>query len=220
MGKILYTRNTESGSINYISGTVAKIRENTDDRHPCVLTINASVYDNQTKSWTKKVVELKAWKNGKVDRTEIIRRMKPHVGSFVTIVAGNISEYQPAKGDSILEAPLWGLNYSCMINFEDGGKEFTILSGNILNIDEGDDGSAVIKIKARVYNSDTGNISDDTFECRFSAKLYAGLKKVNIKKGGTLAALGELEGDVLDVKRAEYGEPPMKDGDGKKSAKK
>lgn len=220
MGKILYTRTTESGAINYISGTIAKIRENSDDKHPYVISINASVYDGQTKSWTRKTIELMAWKNGSRDRISAVKRMKPHVGSFVTCTTGNISEYQPAKGDSILQTTIFGLSYSNKYDFEDGGKEFTILTGSITDITENDNGSAVVSVKARVYDSDTKNASDETFNCNLSAKLYDGLKKVDIKKGGTLAAIGELDGDSLDVKRAEYGERPPKDDNGKKGAKK
>lgn len=219
MGKILYTRNTESGSINYISGTVTKIRENTDDKHPCVLTIIASVYDNQTRAWAKKTIELMAWKNERADRIKLVQQMKPHVGSFITAVTGNITDYQPAKGDVILKTSLWGMSYSGIINFEDGGKEFTILTGNITNIDENDDGSAEISVKARVYYSEERRAADETYECHLSKRLYDGLKKTGIKKGGTLAAIGEMEDKTLDVKRAEYGERPPKDDD-KKGAKK
>ena len=223
MGKILYTRNGEKGSQNFLAANVIDIRPNKDDNHPYVIVVSASVYvrseGEESGHYERKTIQLQSWPQNEWNRIERIKKMKLQKGSFIVCTVGNLKEYTPKDGgNSILQGLLFNITYNTAYTIQDGDKEFFLLCGTVRNVHEHKkDGSAEIEVGYNAFDSESQKRHLETYTVMVNDKTFASLKKAGIAKGGSLAAIGTLEDKELTAKRAEFGARVKKDEPAKKS---
>lgn len=205
MGKILYTEQTEKGSINYISGVVTAIKESTDDKHPHVITMQATLRDTVNKVNIRRTLQLRSWPNNSWSHIEAVHKMKVGVGSFITAVTGNITSYTGKNSkEEVLQTPLFGCNYSCDLSTRTD-PNIHIVSGSVKSITEESSGSAVVGIAISVFDRETQKRGTKDYSILLSAKKYASLKKAGIKKGGNLSVVGTpISETTVKADKAEY----------------
>lgn len=190
--------------------SITKITENADDRHPFVIEVQASVCANGNDEFVTKTIQLQAWPNAKYSCLDRMQKMKLQVGAFVLVRCGNLTQYQPKSGDSILQATVFGIQYSGSMSVMVQGVERTILSGRVDSVTANDDGTHTVVMKYQYYDRTERARKDLTCNCLFSAKKFQPLAKVNLSAGDYLAVYGDKSGNSLAVRRAEYSKKPAK----------
>lgn len=216
MGKILYTKNDVKGALNYLAAKVTDIRENKDDKHPFVVTVEANVYvrdeENPKGHFERKSIQLQSWPDSKWGQYERVKKMNLRVGSFVCCTVGKLTEYTPKSGKPVLQGLLFNISYSNAYTIHDEDKEYFFLCGTVKSVHEfKKDGSAEVEVNYPKYDSTTATRENVTYTVLLDDKTYAALKKNKLEKGGSLAVIGTLEDMVVTAKRAEFGERVKKD---------
>lgn len=218
MGQIMYTVINPKGSINYVSGVINKIIKNSNDNRPYTISMLANVWAQDT-GYTQKTIQFNLWPNQQdaPERIARLERMKLSVGSFVTAVCGNLQEYTfPKSGETVLQGPLFSLNYYIDYTIKDRERSFMLMSGFVGNINDNPDGSATIQLSLKSYNRETKTMETKKVDCLIPAKLYTSVSSAGMSKSDMACVLVTPTTDsygkqIYSVARIEFGKGKKKD---------
>ena len=198
MANLLMSIPTEKSTRNYIAGVVTGIRANSDPKHPYIIEVQAPItLDGQPQ--VTKTVQLQCWENSKYSCIERVHKMNIQPGSFILARGADMKTYQPRNGDSIMQMPLYNIVYTGAMAYE--GK--TIFSGYVNDIEEHEDGSALLKVSYPVYDRTTNQRANVELNCQMDSAWFNYLKECGLHKGAHFAAAGVINNGNFIFERCE-----------------
>lgn len=199
MANLLMSIPTAKSTRNYIAGVVTGIRVNSDEKHPYIIEVKAPIMlEGQTEAVTK-TVQLQCWENSKYSCIERVRKMNIQPGSFILARGADMKTYQPRTGDSIVQMALYSIMYTGAMAHE--GK--IIFSGYVNDIEEHEDGSALLKVSYPTYDRTTNQRANVELSCPMDSAWFEYLKACGLSQNAHFAAAGVINGGNFIFERCE-----------------